>query len=69
MQQAILCSSGCAEESQTDKMVTVVSLLSELGFQVFGEGKDDDPFASLDAHVAVQAEHLNPGEALDHFIE
>jgi hypothetical protein len=54
---------------QTDKMVASRALLPELGLQVFGQGKDNDPFALLDAHVAVQADHLNAGKALDHVIE
>jgi hypothetical protein len=49
--------------------VALPALPSELGLQVFGQGKDNDPFTLLDAHVAVQADHLHPGKALDHLIE
>ena len=68
-QQTIPCSTLCAEDTQTDKMVASPALPSELGLQVFGQGKDDDPFALLDAHVTVQADYLHPGNALDHLIE
>ena len=60
-QQAIIGSSECVEDTQTDQMVALPSLPPDLGLQVFGQGKENDPFSLLDAHVAVQANHLHPG--------